>query len=104
MYKIKNTSSEYLLDNGFREVGDGVFLLRFPIYFYNKTPVIFCNALITPDHGKRVSIGVENASGRTYAAWYNTECDQLAPEFRKELDDNINKKMHKIGARHYADR
>lgn len=105
MYKIKNTSAEYLIDNGFKEVGDGVYRLRFPIYFYKKkTPLLFCNALVIPNNGKRVNIDVENANGRTYAAWYNTEYDQLAPKFRKELVDNISKKMHKIGARHYEDR
>ena len=103
MYKIKNITAEYLQDNGFREVGDGVFLLRFPISFYKNTPTVFCKATIVPTQGKRINIEVENANGKIYAMWYNTECDQLAPKFRKELNDNIHRKMHKIGARHYAD-
>lgn len=103
MYKIKNTSAEYLIDNGFREVGNGVFKLRFPIYFYKRTPTVFCSATVVPSWGKRINIEVESSVGRPYTMWYDTECDQLAPSFRKELDENISRRMHKIGARHYAD-
>jgi len=103
MYKIKNISTEFLIENGFRETRDGVFVLKFPISFYKKTPVIFCIAIINPQFGKRINIEVENASGKPYAMWYDKECDQLSRKFRKELDENISRKMHKIGARHYAD-
>lgn len=104
MYKIKNISADYLLDNGFKELNNGTYLLRFPIYFYKKTPVIFCNVTVDPEVGKRLTVDVVNSNGMMYSMWYNTECDQLAPKFRKELNDNIAKKMHKIGARHYEDR
>lgn len=104
MYKIKNTSAEYLINNGFKELSNGMFLLRFPIYFYKRTPVIFCKATLDPNVGKRLTIDVVNSNGVMYSMWYDTECDQLAPKFRKELNDNIAKKIHKIGARHYEDR
>ena len=103
MYKIKNISTEYLEENGFKEIGNGVFRLRFPIYFYRRTPVIYCNATVVPSWGKRINLEVENMNGKPYAMWYDTKCDQLHPKFRKELDENISRRMHKIGARHYAD-
>ena len=104
MYKIKNTSSEYLTENGFKEVSNGVFRMRFPINFYGRTPTIFCNALVIPEIGKKVTIEVEKACGIPYMPWYNTEYDQLSRRFRKELNDNIHRKMNKVGARHYEDR
>ena len=104
MYKIKNTTEEYLIDNGFREIGDGVFKLRFPISFYKRIPTVFCVATVVPSWGKRVNIDIEDMNGKYFAMWYDTKCDQLHPRFRKELDKNISRRMHKIGARHYADR
>lgn len=104
MYKIKNISSEYLQENGFKEISNGIFCLRFPIYFYKRIPTIYCNAIVVPSWGKKITIEVENMNGKTYAMWYDTKCDQLAPRLRKELGDNIARRMHKIGARHYADR
>ena len=103
MYKIKNISAEYLEDNGFKEIANGVYRLRFPIYFYKKTPVIFCNATVVPKWGKRITLEIKDMNDKTYAMWYDTKCDQLAPKFRKELGESISRRMHKIGARHYAD-
>lgn len=104
MYKIKNTSSEYLLDNGFKELNNGSFRLRFPISFYKRTPTIFCNAIVYPENGKRVTIEVEKTNGMPYGMWYDTECNQLSKRFRKELEDNIHRRMNKVGARHYENR
>ena len=96
MYKIKNISSDYLLDNGFKELNNGMFLLRFPIYFYKKIPVIFCNVALDPKIGKRLTIDVVNSNGMIYSILYNTECDHLSPKFRNELNDNIEKKINDI--------
>ena len=104
MYKIKNTTSDYLSDNGFKEIQRGIYRLKFPISFYKKNPVVFCVATVIPEEGKRITLEVEKENGVPYELWYNTEYDQLAPKFRKELSDNIHRKMHKIGARRYEDR
>lgn len=104
MYKIKDTSTDYLLDNGFKTFDNEIFRLRFPISFYKNIPVVFCRATVIPESGKKVQIDVEKANGQPYTMWYDTECDHLSKRFRNELNNNIHKKMNKIGARRYADR
>ena len=101
MYKIKSSAIPYLEENGFTFKGDGFYVLRFPIYFYKDTPLIFCVATINLEYGKKIRIDVEKG-GNPYASWYLYQ-DQLSPKFLNKLNMAIDKKMHKIGARHYAD-
>ena len=101
MYKIKTGAIPFLEDNGFREVWEDCYVLRFPIYFYRKTPLIFCVATLNLNNGKQITIDLEK-NGSSYAIWYSNR-DQMSSKFLKELTTAIDKKMHKIGARHYAD-
>ena len=101
MYKIKSGSIPLLEENGFKRLYDDYYVLRFPIYFYNKSPLIFCVASIDLSRGKRINIEVEK-NGRPYSLWYENNVAQ-APDFLKELNTAIDKKLHKIGARKYAD-
>lgn len=101
MYKIKNTSTTNLINKGFRYIGDGVYILRFPIYFYKNTPTTFCEATIIPEYGKRINIDVKRANGTPYYHWYVK--DKNAQILLDAFDDAIDKKMRKIGARKYAD-
>ena len=100
MYKIKKGAIPYLEDNGFRDRYDGAKVLRFPVYFYKRTPLVFCNAVIWLDISKEIRIEVTNSTDTTYSLWYQEDND--CPLIR-EINKNIDNKMHKIGARHYAD-
>ena len=101
MYKIKSGSIQYLKDNGFKKMGEDFYSLRFPVYFYKKTPIIFCIATIDLSIGKRINLEVEK-NGQPYMLWYENNT-QLAPDLLKEINTAIDRKLHKIGARHYGD-
>ena len=102
MYKIKTSAIPFLEDNGFKRMGENFYSLRFPIYFYKYTPLIFCIATINLSNGKAISIDVEK-NGSPYGAWY-MDPTPLSKELYNKLCNAIDKKMHKIGARHYEDR
>lgn len=104
MYKIKKGAIQYLKDNGFQEKYDGSWVLRFPVYFYKKTPVIFCVATIWLETSKEIQLDVMNSNGVSFFLWYQRDEFPYGATIVGEIDKNIANKMHKIGARHYADR
>lgn len=103
MYKLNNISSNYLLENGFRRLSDGSYVLHFPVYKWHGTPTSFCNAYINPDESKQITLEVIRADGSLHIHWYEKNYIQ-ANKLLKAIDKAIDIKMHKIGARHYADR
>ena len=102
MYKIKRGAIPYLEENGFKQTYNGTYILRFPVYFYKKTPVVFCNATLDLEESKEIKLSVEK-NGQLYVLWYENNT-QLAPKLLKDINLAIDKKMHKIGARHYGDK
>ena len=102
MYKIKKGAIPYLTDNGFKQTYDGTYILRFPVYFYKKTPIVFCTATINLEESKEIRLSVEK-NGQPYVLWYENNV-QLAPKLLKDINLAIDKKMHKIGARHYGNK
>lgn len=103
MYKLKNVSTQYLIENGFREVGDGSFVLHFPVFFYKRKPIEFCNALIFPEEGNFIRLSVINLNGITNSIWHQKRYDQ-AKKYLISIDKSIDSKMKKIGAKKYADK
>jgi len=104
MYKIKTGAIPYLEDNGFHERYDGAWVLRFPVYYYKRTPLVFAIATLWLDISKEIRIDVTNNSGTSYFLWYQREEYGQDSRLIKEIEKNIDNKMHKIGARHYEDR
>ena len=102
MYKIKFKSIPYLTENGFKQTYDGTYILRFPVYFYKRTPTVFCTATIDLEDSKEIKLSVEK-NGQPYILWYENNM-QLAPKLLKDINLAIDKKMHKIGARHYGNK
>lgn len=102
MYKIKKGAIPYLEENGFKQSYDGSYRLRFPVYFYKRTPIIFCEAVLFLEEGRAIHINVEK-NGKPYGLWYMNNVQQ-APDLLKEINTAIDRKLHKIGARHYGDR
>ena len=100
MYKIKKGAIPFLEDNGFKQLYDGTYRLRFPVYFYRRIPTIFCNAYIYLEESREIRLEVEK-NGHPYYPWYENNMVQCA-KVLKEIDKNINDKMHKIGARCYG--
>ena len=103
MYKLSNISYANLINKGFKDVGEGQFLLRFPIYFYGSTPLIFCNATVIPEEGKKVNIDVVRKDGVVHLQWFEKNYAQAKP-LLNILDKNIDNKMRKIGAKKYEDK
>ena len=103
MYKIKNTSITNLIAKGFKPICLDGFCLHFPVYWYNKKPLIFCNAIIYPDESKEIRIDVLSSSGAPYFHWYIKNYKQ-AGEILEKIDNEIHKKMCKIGVRYYKDK
>ena len=102
MYKIKSGAIPYLDENGFKQLYDGSYFLRFPVYFYRRMPIIFCNAYINLEESREIRLEIEK-NGHPYHLWYENNTIQYA-KVLKEISKNINDKMHKIGARHYGNR
>ena len=103
MYKIKNTSITNLTNNGFKPICLDGFCLHFPIYWHNKRPLIFCNAIIYPEESKQISLEVVRSDGSIHYQWFHKNYKQAGKLLHK-FDTEIDKRMKKIGAKFYEDR
>lgn len=102
MYKLKNISSNYLLENGFRRLSDGSYVLHFPVFWWKNIPTSYCNAYIYPEEGNKINLDVRREDGSLHTQWYEKNYIQSS-KILKVIDKAIDNKMHKIGARCYAD-
>ncbi len=86
--ELKDLGFEY--DNSF-----GTYTYRFPVYKYNKTPLIVCKIGVDKET-KRIWYNVYNADGSLYSPFYNREYGVNG--LLSGIEKNILIKLKELGA------
>ena len=72
IYKpTKECTKEILQDNNFKYI-DGYYVYRFPVYKYNKTPILWGQIIIDLE-STTCYVSVVNNTNNVYAAYHNRE-------------------------------
>lgn len=101
-YKIKDTSEQFLLRNGFRydrrmsDEEETFYYYRFPVYKYDIANLIETEFLVSLTT-KEVRVNVYETSHRAlYAPYYYYEYGDYSP-IMDEINSKINKEMKRLG-------